>query len=84
MTNTELTLNQLQAVAGGAAFMRIGGIRGEYRQVSQSKSTPGGSTSPKNNNTVSEGPGGMTFRTAGNFAGAYSNSISGFRECSAL
>ena len=33
MTNTELTLEQLQAISGGAAFMKLGDIRGEYRQV---------------------------------------------------
>ena len=33
MTNTELTLDQLQQVNGGAAFMKIGDIKGEYRQV---------------------------------------------------
>ena len=43
MTNIELTLDQLQTVAGGAAFMKLGDIRGEYRQVRQSKSAPGGS-----------------------------------------
>ena len=29
MTNTELTLDQLQAVSGGAAFIRLGDIKGE-------------------------------------------------------
>ena len=57
MTNTELTLDQLQAVAGGAAFMRIGGIRGEYRQVRQYKSAPGGCTSPKDKILGSADPG---------------------------
>ena len=33
MTNTELTLDQLQQVNGGAAFMKIGDIKGEYRQT---------------------------------------------------
>ena len=38
MTNTELTLDQLQAISGGAAFMKFGDIKGEYRQQ-----TPGDS-----------------------------------------
>ena len=38
MTNTELTLDQLQATSGGAAFMKLGDIKGEYRQQ-----TPGDS-----------------------------------------
>ena len=38
MTNTELTIDQLQAVSGGAAFMKLGDIKGEYRQQ-----TPGNS-----------------------------------------
>jgi len=29
MTNTELALDQLQAVSGGAAFMKLGDIKGE-------------------------------------------------------
>ena len=58
MTNTELTLDQLQAVAGGDAFLKIGGIRGEYRQVRRSNFAPGGCTSPKNNVTGSADPGG--------------------------
>ena len=33
MTNTELTLDQLQTINGGAAFMKLGDIRGEYRQI---------------------------------------------------
>ena len=33
MTNTELTLDQLQALSGGAAFMKLGDIKGEYRGV---------------------------------------------------
>ena len=33
MTNTELTLDQLQTINGAAAFMKLGDIRGEYRQV---------------------------------------------------
>ena len=33
MTNNELTLDQLQAVSGGAAFIKFGDIRGEYLQV---------------------------------------------------
>ena len=33
MTNTELTLDQLQAINGGAAFMKLGDIKGEYRQI---------------------------------------------------
>ena len=38
MNNTELTLDQLQAISGGAAFMKLGDIKGEYRQQ-----TPGNS-----------------------------------------
>ena len=33
MNNTELTLDQLSEVAGGAAFMKLGDIKGEYRQI---------------------------------------------------
>ena len=33
MTNSELTLDQLQQVNGGAAFMKLGDIKGEYRQI---------------------------------------------------
>ena len=33
MTNTELTLNQLQTINGGAAFMKLGDIKGECRQI---------------------------------------------------
>ena len=57
MTNTELTLDQLQAVSGGAAFMKIGGIRGEYRQVRRSNFAARGCTSPKNNVAGSADPG---------------------------
>ena len=35
MTNTELTLDQLQTINGGAAFMKLGDIKGEYRQIVQ-------------------------------------------------
>ena len=58
MPNTELTLDQLQAFAGGAAFMKIGGIRGEYRQVHRSNFAARGCTSPKNNVTGSASAGG--------------------------
>ena len=33
MNNTELTLDQLAEVSGGAAFMKLGDIKGEYRQI---------------------------------------------------
>mgnify|MGYP001308751672 FL=1 len=33
MPNTELTLDQLQTINGGAAFMKLGDIKGEYRQI---------------------------------------------------
>ena len=33
MNNTELTLDQLSEVSGGAAFMKLGDIKGEYRQI---------------------------------------------------
>ena len=33
MPSTELTLDQLQTVNGGAAFMKLGDIKGEYRQI---------------------------------------------------
>ena len=33
MTNTELTLDQLQTINGGAAFMKLGDIKGECRQI---------------------------------------------------
>ena len=33
MTNTELTLDQLQTINGGAAYMKLGGIKGECRQI---------------------------------------------------
>ena len=39
MTNTELTLDQLQAVSGG--FMKLGDIKADYRQQ-----TPGNSKVP--------------------------------------
>ena len=39
MTNTELTLEQLQAVSGG--FMKLGDIKADYRQQ-----TPGNSKAP--------------------------------------
>ena len=56
MTNTELTLDQLQTINGGAAFMKLGDIRGEYRpNYRRAYSTPRdriGSTA---------GPGGSSF-----------------------
>ena len=33
MINTELTLDQLQAVSGGGVFAKLGDIKGEYRQI---------------------------------------------------
>ena len=33
MTNTELTLNQLQTINGGVAFMKLGDIKVECRQI---------------------------------------------------
>ena len=33
MTNTELTLNQLQTINRGAAFMELGDVKGECRQI---------------------------------------------------
>ena len=33
MPSTELTLDQLQTINGGAAFMKLGDIKGEYRQI---------------------------------------------------
>ena len=33
MTNTELTLDQLQTIIGGAAYMKLGDIKGECRQI---------------------------------------------------
>ena len=33
MNNTELSLDQLSEVAGGAAFMKLGDIKGEFRQI---------------------------------------------------
>ena len=39
MTNTELTLDQLQAVSGG--FMKLGDIKADYRQQA-----PGNSKAP--------------------------------------
>ena len=33
MNNTELTLDQLSEVSGGAAFMKLGDIKGEYRKI---------------------------------------------------
>ena len=33
MTNNELNLDQLQKINGGAAFLKLGDIKGEYRQV---------------------------------------------------
>ncbi len=33
MTNTELSLDQLQTINGGAAFMKLGDIKGECRQI---------------------------------------------------
>ena len=41
MINTELTLDQLQAVSGGGVFAKLGDIKGEYRQQ-----TPGNSKEP--------------------------------------
>ena len=76
MTNTELTLDQLQAVSGGGNFMKLGDIKGEYRQIVHPQY--------RNRLGTNSGPGGTSFRTAENFADAYSNSLSGFRECSAL
>ena len=36
MTNAELTLDQLQTINAGAAFMKLGDIKGEYRRIIQS------------------------------------------------
>ena len=33
MPKAELTLDQLQTVHGGAALMKLGDIKGEYRQI---------------------------------------------------
>ena len=33
MPSTELTLDQLQTINGGAAFMKLGDIKGECRQI---------------------------------------------------
>ena len=33
MNNTELTLDKLSEVSGGAAFMKLGDIKDEYRQI---------------------------------------------------
>ena len=33
MTKTELTLDQLETISAGAAFMKLGDIKGECRQV---------------------------------------------------
>ena len=33
MNNSELTLDQLSEVSGGAAFIKLGDIKGEYRQI---------------------------------------------------
>ena len=64
MTNTELTLDQLQAVSGG--FMKLGDIKGEYRRIVHpsfrnrisGNAGPGGSTFLKQNITGSASPGG--------------------------
>ena len=66
MTNSELTLDQLQQVNGGAAFMKIGGIRGEYRQIVHPQfrnriggnAVPGGQTYLKQNIAGRASPGG--------------------------
>ena len=36
MTNAELTLDQLQTIYAGAAFIKLGDINGEYRRIIQS------------------------------------------------
>ena len=64
MTNTELTLDQLQAVSGG--FMKLGDIKGEYRRIVHPQfrnrigvnSGHGGTTYLKQNLAGSANPGG--------------------------
>ena len=66
MTNTELTLDQLQQVNGGAAYRKIGDIKGEYRRIVHpsfrnrisGNAGPGGSTFLKQKIIGSAGPGG--------------------------
>lgn len=66
MTNTELTLDQLQAVSGGGNFMKLGDIKGEYRRIVHpqfrnrigGQAGPGGTTYLKQNITGSANPGG--------------------------
>ena len=60
MTNTELTLDQLQTINGGAAFMKLGDIRGEYRRVILPDYRRAYST-PRHRIGGSSGPGGTSF-----------------------
>ena len=66
MTNTELTLDQLQAINGGAAFMKLGDIKGECRQIVHPAfktgfHTPFGTVRDRISGTA--GPGASTFMT---------------------
>ena len=60
MTNTELTLDQLQTINGGAAFMKLGDIRGEYRRVIHPDYRRAYST-PCDRIGGNAGPGGSTY-----------------------
>ena len=66
----ELSMDQLKDAAGGAAFMKLGDTKGEYRQVIHpefrdriSSNAPRLElrTSPKENLGGTAGPGGSTF-----------------------
>ena len=60
MPSTELTLDQLQTINGGAAFMKLGDIRGEYRpNYRRAYSKPSGT--PRDRIGGNSGPGGTSF-----------------------
>ena len=74
MPSTELTLDQLQTINGGAAFMKLGDIKGELQTTDITsenrffaeliQGTSVASTNPVLELSGNAGPGGSTYLTA--------------------